>query len=229
MMPYNPLGYGEYIESFGLRKTKDLLALHLLSEKLDMRRLDRIVGKIRGRIEVTTRQIDVSRLDGEVQMLWDLYNRIWEKNWGFSPMTEAEFVAEARSLKQVLNPGLTVVLEHRGDPIGFVIGLPDTNLAVRACNGRLLPFGWLRFMRRLRTVRRFRVITLGLLPEFRKSGLDALLLHTIIKWGQSIEFHECEASWILEDNVGMLRPLLTTGGRVYRRYRVYEKPLAGPA
>jgi len=141
------------------------------------------------------------------------------------PMSQAEFVAEAHDLKAVIRPELTLICERDGETVAFALGVPDVNLAIRACDGRLLPFGWWKFMRAMRRVRRFRVITLGVHPSLRGSGLDAVVMRELIRQGQAIDFHECEASWILEDNIGMLRPLETSGGRIYRRYRIYERPL----
>lgn len=229
MMPHNPLCYGEWIEGFGLQKAKDLVALHLTSPTLDLRRMDRMLERLLARNPVTSRMIDLKRFAAEVDLLWDLYNRIWERNWGFAPMSRAEFVAEAKDLRGIIRPELTVILERDGEPVAFALGVSDINLATLACRGRLLPFGWWRFLQTFRKVRRFRTLTLGVLPELRGTGTDAVLLRQLIAQGQAAEFHECEASWILEDNIGMLRPLLTAGGRHYRRYRIYERPLAGPA
>jgi GNAT superfamily N-acetyltransferase len=226
MMPHNPATYADWLVSFGLAKARDLLALHMHEDTLDVRRLERMVDRVRDRAGVVERRIRPDRLADEIGVLWELYNRIWERNWGFVPMTEAEFRHEAGTLKPVLRPELTVVLERDGDAVGFLIGVPDTNLAVRACNGRLLPLGWLSFARTLRRVRRFRVITLGILPEHRGSGLDAVLMYAAIRGGLDSHFNECEASWVLEDNVAMLRPLVAAGARAYRRYRIYEQALA---
>ncbi len=227
MMPHNPLRYAAWLESFGLAKAKDLVALMLTAERLDLSRMDRLVDRVRQRTPVRSRRLDTRRFAAEIQLIWTLYNRIWERNWGFAPMTRDEFLAEAADLKTVLDPALTVVLEREatGEAVAFAIGVPDVNVAIRACRGRLLPFGWLRFLRTLRQVHSFRTITLGVVPEVRGTGIDAVLLRQLIAQGLEAGYPVCEASWILEDNVGMLRPLLNAGGHEYRRYRVYEAAL----
>jgi GNAT superfamily N-acetyltransferase len=229
MMPHNPKGYAAWLEGFGLRKAKDLLALHLTTPTLDLRRMDRMRDRVLARTPVTARTLDLRRFDAEIDIVWRLYNRIWERNWGFVPMSRAEFFAEAADLKTVVHRALTVILERDGEPVAFALGVPDVNLAIHACRGRLLPLGWWRFLRTLRRVRRFRTITLGVAPELRGTGIDAVLLRQLIAQGQAAGFHECEASWILEDNVGMLRPLEAAGGRVWRRYRIYEQAIDAPA
>ncbi|MBI5850232.1 MAG: N-acetyltransferase [Planctomycetes bacterium] len=227
MMPHNPLRYATWLETFGLRKSKDLLALDLVAERLDMRRYDRLVERVLERTPVRPRRLDLRRFASEIDLVWQLYNRIWERNWGFVPMSREEFVAEARELKSVLVPDLTVILERTSDgqPVAFAIGVPDVNVGIRACRGRLFPFGWLRLLRAMRGVHAFRTITLGVVPELRGTGIDAVLLRQLIAQGLAAGYTRCEASWILEDNVGMLRPLLAAGGREYRRYRVYESTL----
>lgn len=225
MMPHNPRTYADYLEAFGLEKAKDLVALLLRGEDLRLERLERVASRVLARSPLTARTLDLRRFDGEVHTLWDLYNRIWERNWGFVPMSEAEFRAEARDLRAVLRKELTVVLEREGEPVAFALGVPDVHRAIHACGGRLLPLGWFRAWRTLRRTTSFRTLTLGILPELRGTGTDAVLLLQLIRQGLAAGFPTCEASWILEDNLPMLRPLESAGGRIHRRYRIYERAL----
>lgn len=225
MMPHNPPVYGTWLEESGLGKAKDLLALLVTEEQLDLPRLDRLIARLRQKSGAVLRRIDLRRFDAELEVLWDLYHRIWERNWGFAPMGREEFTAQARDLKRVAHPALMHVAEVAGRPVGFAVALPDVNVAVRACRGRLLPFGWWRFVRALRRTRAIRTITLGVVPEHRRMGIEVHLLHGVIRQGLDAGFDTCEASWILEDNRDMLGPLETIGCRPYRRYRVYTKKL----
>lgn len=226
MMPYNRPEYGDWIESFGLQKAKDLLALHGTSESLDRPRMDKMTARIEKRTGINLRRLDLRQFDRECRILWDLYQRIWERNWGFVPMVEGEFLAQAKDLKKVCHPALMHIAEKDGEPIGFVVALPDTNVGAKACNGKLLPFGWSKFLWAMRKKHLIRVLTLGAIPEYRKTGLDMLLMHRVMTQGIDAGFDACEASWILEDNHDMLGPLKTLGCTPYRRYRIYERPLA---
>jgi GNAT superfamily N-acetyltransferase len=226
MMPHNPPRYAEWIERSGMTKAKDLLALMVEDERLAHGRLDRVVTRLQQKSGSLLRRMDLGHFDRELATLWDLYHRIWERNWGFCPMSRAEFESHAKDLKKVAHPALMHIAEVEGQPVGFAVGLPDVNLATRACRGRLLPFGWLRFLRALKRANRIRAITLGVVPEFRKKGVEMQLLHGLIRQGIGAGFHSCEASWILEDNKDMLGPLETLGGRYYRRYRIFTKALS---
>src|SRR5690242_2409572 len=165
VMPYNPEVYGSWLESFGLHKAKDLLAMKTTADSVDLRRLQRIVERVRKHQPATLRRLDLRRFQEECELLWDLYHRIWERNWGFVPMSRDEFLAQAKDLKRLAHPDLMHIAERDGKPIAFVIALPDVNVGIRACDGRLFPLGWLRLLRAMKRVRALRVITLGVLEE----------------------------------------------------------------
>jgi len=225
MMPHNPATYASWLEATGLTKAKDLLALWGTSADLDRQRIGRIAAHLQKRSQVTMRRVDMKRFDAECVVLWDLYERIWERNWGFVPMPREEFLAQARDLKKVAHPALLHIAEAKGQPIAFALALPDINVAAKACNGRLFPFGWWKFLKAFRSTHHIRVLTLGVIPEYRRAGIDMLLMHRVTTDGEAAGFNACEASWILEDNHDMLGPLETMGFRPYRRYRIYEKGL----
>jgi GNAT superfamily N-acetyltransferase len=169
--------------------------------------------------------MNLKRFGDEMRIVWDLYNRIWERNWGFVPMSEAEFFAHSKDLAKVARPELMHIAEIDGKPVGFAAALPDVNRGIKACNGKLLPFGWWKFLSAMKETRTIRVLTLGVVPEHRRDGLQMLVMHAVISQGIAAGFDACEASWILEDNRDMLGPLETLGHVPYRRYRIYTKPL----
>jgi hypothetical protein len=140
-------------------------------------------------------------------------------------MAEAEFLQQAKEMKRIAHPALLHLALNGDEPIGFVLAIPDTNVGAKACNGRLLPFGWWTFLRAMRKKHLIRVLTLGALPEYRKTGLDMLLMNKVTCDGIDVGFDAVEASWILEDNTDMLGPLQSLGCTPYRRYRIYEKAL----
>jgi GNAT superfamily N-acetyltransferase len=225
MMPYNPPHYADWIEAGGLRKAKDLVAMTGTKDGLDRARMDRLAAHLQKRNAAAMRRVDFRHFERDCAIMWRLYESIWERNWGFVPMPEDEFFAQARDLKRIAHPSLLHIAEVEGKPVGFIVALPNVNPAIQACNGRLLPFGWWKFLRTLRATRRIRVLTLGVVPELRRAGIDVMMMHRVMSQGIEAGFDSCEASWILEDNRDMLGPLETMGLRAYRRYRIYEQNL----
>jgi GNAT superfamily N-acetyltransferase len=226
LMTYNPPYYAGLLEGWGLRKAKDLLAYEGRSSEMDRdrrRRLERLLK--RSRHEIRARSIDMKRFEEEVALVRDLYNAAWERNWGFVPMTDAEVEHMAKQLKSVIDPDLTLIGTVDGEPAGFALALPDVNQALRHANGRLFPFGIFKLLWHLRRVDRLRVVTLGLLPRHRRSGLDALFYWEIFGRGTDKGYHRAESSWVLEDNHPMLRALDKMGFRHYKTYRLYERAL----
>jgi len=225
MMPYNPPQYADWLTAAGLQKAKDLVALAGTKEGIDRKRMARIAEHLQKRNAARLRQVDMRRFTEDVRTMWRLYESIWDRNWGFTPMPEAEFLAQARDLKKIAHPALLQIAEVEGKPVGFLVALPDVNKAVHACNGRLLPFGWWKFLRTLRATRSIRVLTMGVAREYRRAGVDVMMMQRVMEDGIAAGFDACEASWILEDNDDMLSPLATMGLRLYRRYRIYSKSL----
>jgi GNAT superfamily N-acetyltransferase len=221
-MNYNPPVYAGYLESCGLVKARDLLALYAWTADIDLGRFKRLGDRVLRRTGAILRPI---RLGSDLPTLWQLYNAIWEKNWGFAPMSEGEFLHHAKDMKAIARSQLLQIAEVDGRPVAFAVSLPDVNMAIRACNGRLVPLGWWKFLRALKRVNRARTLILGVIPEYRKSGLDAALILRVTEEAARIGIIESEAGWILDDNLAMRRPLESIGFRPYRRYRIYTKPL----
>lgn len=225
MMTYNPPWYAALLEGCGLSKSKDLLAYWLADTLGVPERIARIADRVMKKQGVVLRRIDMRRYEAEVEVLLDLYNRSWVRNWGFVPMTPEEFRYMATEMRPILDPDLLLIGEVNGEPVGFVLELPDFNEALIAARGSLFPFGLLKLLWRSRSIRYVRVITLGVVPEHRARGMDAVFYTEIWRRGTAKGYHAGELSWILEDNAMMTRGAAELGGKVYRRYRVYEKTI----
>lgn len=224
-MAHNPEYYARLVTWCGYAKAMDLLQLLVHRKWVDFTRLNRIAEIVRKRVTVTIRSLELARFDEEIAIVKDLYNRCWERNWGFVPLTDEEFDHAAKQFRPIVVPSLAHVAEMDGRPVGFCLGVPDVNRILKGLNGRLLPFGWLKILRGIRKLDACRVIILGVLPELQKSGLGALLYLNIIEEGPRGGTPEAEMGWVLETNTPMLKPLLEFGGRVIHRYRIYQKPL----
>jgi GNAT superfamily N-acetyltransferase len=224
LMPWNRPYYDGLLRGAGLEPVKDLVAYEITTSELDLDRLKRVTDRALSRGGYALRELDLSRWAAEVDLLLDLYNRTWERNWGFVPMTEEEFRHVAKDLRQLVDPRVFLFLEREGLPVGFVGLLPDLNVALKGLNGRLLPFNLFRILRRMKRVGRARIIMLGLLPEARSKGLDAALITKVIERGVPAGYLTGEAGWILEDNQRMRASIEAMGSRVSKRYRLYETP-----
>ncbi|MBX6365760.1 MAG: N-acetyltransferase [Gemmatimonadetes bacterium] len=224
MMTHSPPYYAGLLEAAGYGRAKDLLAYYL-DGPTPPERLVRGVERLQKSEGITIRSLDLSDFDAEVARIKEIYNSAWERNWGFVPMTDAEFDHMARALKPVVEPRLVLIAEVRGEPVGFAIGLPDFNQVLKRINGRLLPFGLIKLLWYRRKIDEARVITLGLKPGFRKMGIDAMLYLRLFQEGPKVGIPRAECSWILEDNWDMRRGLERMGARVYKTYRVYEREL----
>lgn len=227
MMPYNPPYYEGLLTGWGLEKVKDLLAHKGTETKFDRKRFEVLERRItRSEPRVRVRGLRMNRFDEEVDLVRELYNAAWERNWGFVPMTDAEVDHMAKQLKPVVDPDLALIGELDGEPVGFALALPDVNQAIRHVNGRLFPFGVVKLLWHMRRINGIRIITLGLKPEYRKSGLASLLYFEVFKRGTGKGHTWGESSWILEDNQPMLSGLEKMRFWRYKTYRLYEKVLS---
>ncbi|MBA4159552.1 MAG: N-acetyltransferase [Gemmatimonadetes bacterium] len=225
MMAHNPPYYDRLLMDAGLRKAKDLLAYYL-DDVNPHERLRRGVERIAKREGVAVRPLNMRRFKEDVDIIKSIYNAAWTRNWGFVPMTDEEFDYVAKDFKPIVDPNLCLIAEVKGEPVGFSLALPDINQVLKKIpGGRLFPFGIFHFLREKRRMRGIRVITLGFRPGYQHQGLGALLYLRGWQTGAERGYRRGEASWILEDNLDMRRPLENMGADPYKRFRIYEQPL----
>ena len=231
LMPHNPPYYAELLEGAGLRGAKDLLAFEVGSNEgvapslpdRAVRAMERI-GKRQG---ITLRPIDTRRLEAEADRIREIFNACWADNWSFVPLTTTEIRDMTHRLKPVLVPDLVPMVEKDGETIGFGMAVPDLNHALlRNRSGRTLP-GMLRILWSLwrKKIPRIRILLLGVLPEYRGKGIDALIFHWIWSRGVARGITWGEASWILADNAPMINALKRMGFSHYKTFRMYERTL----
>jgi GNAT superfamily N-acetyltransferase len=226
MMTYNPAYYLDLFAEAGYAKEKDLVAILAPVGDLSFRRLARLSDAVRKREKgLVVRPIRMDRFDEDLAIVKTIYNAAWEKNWGFVPMTSEEIDAMAKKLKPIIHPPYILFVEIDGKPVGFHLALPDFNQVLVKMGGSLFPFGWLKFLTEKKKIDRVRVMALGVLPEYRRKGIDAILYYEAVKEGIRLGHKWAEFSWMLEDNLDILKPLEVFGGRIYRRYRIVEKGL----
>ncbi len=226
LMPYSPPYYGALLERWGLQKAKDLYCYYVEKEKVLSEKLVRVAEAVRKREKLLVRKIDMKKYKEEIALVKEIYNRAWTRNWGFVPWTDEEFDYIAKDLKQVLVPEVNIIAEVDSKPIGFSISLPEMGKALQKVrNGRLLPFGIFKLLWHRRKVNFLRILTLGVVPEYQRKGIDGVLYYETWKRGTDLGFTEGEAGWVLEDNVMMIRAAEFMQGNRSKTYRIYERQI----
>jgi GNAT superfamily N-acetyltransferase len=227
MMPYNPPYYGGQFEAAGFAQAKDLFAFSLTAAEY-RGRLEHVAAKLAERGRVRIRPVDLGRWMEEISFVRTCYNEAWANNWGFVPWTDRELAFVAKELKPLVDPRLAFMAEVNGAPAGFIISIPDANEAIKLARGRLFPLGLLKLLWKLKVTKcsRIRTMAMGVLPKYRKRGLDALLVSHLISSACSIGYLNGELGWILEDNLPMLAALDQLKARKTKTYRVYDRTVA---
>jgi GNAT superfamily N-acetyltransferase len=227
---HNPPYYGELIESCAFTKTKDWYAWWFSDVQKPVERLQRIAMKRAEKHGVTIRPMNIKKIADESVRLRRVFNQAWEKNWGFVPLTEAEAEHMAKEMKPLLMREMTLIAEIDKEPVGFVICLPDLNVALRHINGRLtrfgLPIGLIKLLYYKSRIRTARFGALGVVEKYRRAGIAEALTLRIIQEGSSRGF-TAELSMTLEDNVMVNRFIEAMGASHYKTYRIYRRSVGG--
>jgi GNAT superfamily N-acetyltransferase len=225
MMPYNPPQYPRYFEDLGYGKAKDLYAW-IFEVEWEVRKIGRLAARVRKRHgDLAIRPVDMKRWNEELERFRDLYNRSWERNWGFVRYTDAEFDHLAKDFKMILDPELVALAEVDGELAGITVLLPDANQVFKRMGGRLLPFGIFYFLRRSKIIDQLRLPILGVAPEYRDRGFELAMIYEVYERALAKGYQRCEASWTLEDNRAMNHVIEAGGAKHYKTYRIYQKEL----
>lgn len=229
LMTYNPPYYAQLIERAGYAKAKDLYAYWLRPDTYRSPKMERLIEAIKERNGITFRSIDFknkAQFAKDVELIKEMYNTAWQPNWGFVKMTDEEFTFLAADLKQIADPRFVFFVEVKGQPAGFILGLPDINQAlIHNKRGGIIGGVW-NLLTRKKQVNQLRIIVMGVLPQYQRTGADTALYHEIGRRAFSWGLKGAEASWILEDNEMMNKGLShTMQAEHYRTYRLYQKQL----
>ena len=224
--PWHPPYYAARCEEAGLAKAIDLLMweLDISDRKKILPVIFKLAQELEPRHQIRVRKMSRRSLRRDMDRFAEVYNSAWAENWGFVPYSKEDLSYWTQELQLVFDKHWFMVAETaEGETVAVAITVPDMNQVLRRMNGKVLPFGWWHFLRRRRIVDRVRVGFLGVKPEFQQTGVAAALYveHFDMaavrpqKWG--------EMGWILETNRNMNRAMEAMGGRIVRRYRVFEK------
>jgi len=224
MMPYNKNYYGRLVESYGFRKAQNLYAFWGHVDMLEevSRRLHSLSHIVLERFELVCRPMDIRRFDEEIATFLKIYNQSLVATWGFVPMSDSEVCKQAAGMRHMIVPELTTMAEIEGKAVGTMFGLLDYNPHIKAIDGRLLPFGFLKLLRKRHELKKVRLISANVLPEYQSWGIGIALVSRLVpdalKWG----IQEAEFSWVLESNHLSYKTLKKGGAKVTKEYRIYD-------
>ncbi len=227
MMTYNPPYYGNLIDEYGFDKAQDLYSFwgHVgMLEQLD-HTLAFVSGEATRRFKISVRPLDPKRFVQDINAFLHIYNSALPGQWGFVPLSTEELKHIAAGLKYLIVPNLTTFAEIDGKPIGAVFGLLDYNPLVKKINGRLFPFGFLRLLLGRKRLKRIRLVSTNVVPEYQRWGIGLVLLQRLVadalRWG----IDEGEFSWVLESNHLSRKSLERGGAKRTHTFRIYDKSL----
>jgi len=232
MMGHHKPEYAKWIEAAGYAKAKDLLTYEVDIAHWSDPKIDRLIAAGERNPRIRIRMVDKSRFAEESRLILNLLNEAWSNNWGYVPLTEAEIAYAGKKLKPIIYEELVRIAEYEGEPVAFMLTLPDINELIKDLNGELFPFGWAKLLWRLRKPRtsRARVPLMGVARKLHHSRLATQIAFMLIEFTRrdcvaKFGIQTGEFGWILEDNKGMLSIAELPGARVNHRYRIFEKAL----
>ena len=221
--------YGPSVEAQGYVGVKDLLAYQIRPDFEAPRVMQKLAQRASDKVVV--RPLRRDDLAADAAIMREIFNDAWQDNWGFVPLAEAEWADTVATLTKLMPNDYIQIAEYEGEPVAFIVVLPNLNEAARDLGGRLLPFGWLKLLWRLkvRHPQSARVPLMGVRQAFQHSRLGPTLAFMVIdavRQGLIARgVRDVEMGWILEDNDGMRNIIETIGGHAYKRYRMYQKDL----
>jgi hypothetical protein len=232
MMGHHLPYYEKHIVENGYQKAEDLIA-YRYGPDAPTETLEKLLARAMRRGDITLRNIrmDKAHFDSEITMMLDIINDAWSDNWGYVPMTRAEIDDLSGILKFLLRPGDVAIAEYQGKPAAFAAIFPNLNEAIRDMNGRLFPFNIFKLLWRMKVARTktARMPMMGVRKELQATPMGAALALSVIKSVRDFNFShgvvDSELSWILARNTRVRHVIEMVGGKPYKTYRVYEKPL----
>jgi hypothetical protein len=242
MMGHHRPEYRFWIEAAGYEKAKDLLTYEVDIAHWEDPKINRLIAAGERNERIRIRMVDKSKFDEEARTILNILNEAWSNNWGYVPLTEAEIAYAGKKLKPIIYPELVRIAELDGEPVAFMLTIPDINELTKDLNGELFPFNFIKLLWRLRNPRvsRARVPLMGVARKLHGSRMASMLAFMLIEFTRrdcvgKFGIETGEFGWILEDNKGMLSIAELPGARVNHRYRIFEKslveakPIAAPA
>ena len=232
MMGHHRPAYRAWIEAAGYAKAKDLVTYDLDIAKDQPELINRMVAAIERNPRVVIRTVDKAHFARDSAIILNLLNDAWSSNWGFVPLTDAEIAYAGKKLKPIIFEDLVRIAELGGEPVAFMLTIPDINELIADLDGELFPFGFVKLLWRLRKpkVTRVRVPLMGVTKRLHGTRLAGQIAYTLIEYirracVENYGVKRGEFGWVLEDNQGMMSIAALPGATINHTYRIFEKTL----
>lgn len=232
MMPWHPSYVATHVEALGLEPVKDVVSYSLDLARLgpsDLKRHRTLKMRTNGNLKM--RGLDLRHLHRDIRIITTIYNDAWSANWGFTPISDAESLAMADSLKAIIQKDMAVIVERDGAPVAVALWIPNILDMVADMDGRLMPFNWIGLLWRMwrKAYSSCRVILLGIAKTEQGNpsclGLPAMMISELVRRSENHNIRRVELGWVLEDNMGLRRTIERIGGEISTRHRIYEMAL----
>ena len=224
MMTYNRPYYQRLMETYGFAKVQDMFAFWGHTSMLSGldKKLEFIIRECQQRFDIKLRRLDTKRFEQDVRMFLNIYNQSLVGTWGFVPISEAETKAMAAGLKMLIVPEMTTVAEIDGKAVGAVFGLLDYNPRIKEIGGRLFPLGFLKLLFNRKGIKKVRLISTNVIPEYQKWGVGLLIISRLVPEVYAWGIEETEFSWVLESNTLSYGTLKRGGAKITKTYRIFD-------
>jgi GNAT superfamily N-acetyltransferase len=225
MTNYAPAYYADLLEKCGLVKETDLFAFEWNSAYSFPESLVRVHNRMVRNDKIKIRILDRKKFGHELVILREMYNQSFEDVWGFVPMSEKEFNDMGNSLVSFADFDMILIAEYDNKPVGFCISLPDVNIIIKKIKGKLYPVGIIKFLYLKSKLKSLRLNVLGVIKEYRKYGIAAMLIHELARRGKMYGFEKCELSIVIEKNVEMITLMKRLEFNPTKVYRIYKSSI----
>lgn len=224
MMTYNKPYYQRLIEDYGFQKVEDMFAYYGHIDQLNGldQKLYFITAEATRRFNIKTRRLSRRHFEQDVRLFLDVYNKSCVGMWGFTPLSENEIRHMSNSMKYLIVPEMTSIAEIDGQPVGAMFGLLDYNPRIKQIDGKLFPFGWIRLFWNRKGIKRIRMISTNVIPEYQKWGVGLVVVARIVPDAKAWGIEEAEFSWVLESNKLSRQTLERGGTKLIKTFRMYD-------
>lgn len=222
-LAYNHPYYQNLFEEFGFQKNSDWHAYEFNANKKVPESFYKIREHIQEKKEFTFRNAKMEDYNAELERIRNVFNTAWAKNQDHFDLSKEEFSSLAENLKKVIKPDLAILAEKQNDLIGFIVSFPDISNGLKKANGHLNPIGIYNIVKDLKKTKRVKTMLLGILPKYRRKGLDAYLMLETIERARKMGYEKADLSLIVDSNKSMKSDLEKLGAEIRRTYRIYKK------